>query len=78
MNEWVSREAGKRKVRTERGSDIYCALDLYHHSEKHPRDPGASRLTPHFTGEETGSERWSISPRVTQLVTDKGIKNPAL
>lgn len=62
-------EAGMGMVTTKTGTNIYCALDLYHHSEKGPHDPGADMLTSHFSEGKTDSERLRISPRVTKLIT---------
>ena len=63
-------------VTTRTGTNIYCALDLYHHSEKGPHDPGAGMLIAHFSEGKTDSERLRISPRVTQLITGKTRREP--
>lgn len=37
-------EAEKGKVRTGAGTDIFCVLDLHHHTVKPPQDLGAGML----------------------------------
>lgn len=39
------------------GADIYCVLDLYHHTEKGPYEPGAGILSPYFTEERTEAQK---------------------
>lgn len=69
-------EADKGKVRTGAGTDIFCALDLHHHTEKAPQDLGAG-MRRSILQRKKQSLRLIISPSVTQFVTDKVKQEPA-